>query len=59
MIAVFGATGAQGGSVVEALLKDPGFKVRAVTRNAGADKAKALAAKGKSISKTLPSLQCY
>lgn len=33
IITVFGATGAQGGSVTGALLKDPTFKVRAVTRD--------------------------
>jgi len=41
IIAVVGATGAQGGGVCRAVLKDVGggFKVRAVTRNAGSDKA--------------------
>ncbi|XP_071975775.1 nmrA-like family domain-containing protein 1 [Engystomops pustulosus] len=34
IITVFGATGAQGGSVVGALLKDRSFAVRAVTRDA-------------------------
>lgn len=33
VITVFGATGAQGGSVVSALIKDGSFAVRAVTRN--------------------------
>merc|ERR1711907_107114 len=46
VIVVFGATGAQGGSVVEHLLTDPQFAVRAVTRSVESDKAKALAAKG-------------
>ena len=50
LITVFGATGTQGGSVVRALLKDSGFKVRGVTRNVGSDKAKALTAEGKSLS---------
>ncbi|HEY0679198.1 MAG TPA: NmrA/HSCARG family protein [Chitinophagaceae bacterium] len=42
MILVTGATGAQGGSVVRALLKGNKFKVRALTRNAGSEKAVAL-----------------
>jgi len=46
LIVVLGATGAQGGSVVEALLKDGSFKVRGITRDASKDEAKALAAKG-------------
>ena len=33
VVTVFGATGAQGGSVVEALSHDPSCHVRAVTRN--------------------------
>lgn len=44
LIVVYGATGAQGGSLVKALLESTDFKVRAVTRDASADKAKALAA---------------
>jgi len=43
-IAVIGATGLQGGSVVTALLADGGFKVRALTRDV--DKAAQLKAKG-------------
>jgi len=44
IIAVMGATGAQGGGVCRAILKDVGggYKVRALTRNAGSDKARAL-----------------
>lgn len=44
LITVFGATGAQGGGLVRAILadKNSGYKVRAVTRNANSDKAKAL-----------------
>ncbi|KAN0044526.1 hypothetical protein ACTA71_006042 [Dictyostelium dimigraforme] len=41
VVTVFGATGAQGGSVARALIKD-GFKVRALTRNPQSDGAKAL-----------------
>lgn len=48
IITVFGATGAQGGGLVRAILADPegGFTVRAVTRNPESEKAKALAALG-------------
>lgn len=44
IIAVVGATGAQGGGVCRAILKDAGdgYKVRALTRNAGSDKANEL-----------------
>lgn len=40
VIAVCGATGQQGGSVVKYLLEDGGFKVRGLTRNADSPKAK-------------------
>ncbi|TRM70151.1 hypothetical protein BD626DRAFT_554341 [Schizophyllum amplum] len=43
---VFGGTGLQGLSVVNALLKDGTFVPRAVTRNANSDSARALAARG-------------
>jgi uncharacterized protein YbjT (DUF2867 family) len=48
IITVFGATGAQGGGLVRAILKDRDseFAVRAVTRDIHSDKAKALAAMG-------------
>ena len=44
IIAVVGATGAQGGGVCRAILQDVGggYRVRALTRNAGSDKAKDL-----------------
>jgi len=44
LITVFGATGAQGGGLVRAILADKNseFAVRAVTRNANSEKAKAL-----------------
>jgi uncharacterized protein YbjT (DUF2867 family) len=50
-IAVVGATGAQGGGLVRAILKDPGagFAVRALTRNPRSEKAKALAAQGAEV----------
>ncbi|MEE6489902.1 hypothetical protein FKM82_015714 [Ascaphus truei] len=41
-IAVFGATGAQGGSVARALLENPAFMVRAVTRDVSKPAAVAL-----------------
>jgi uncharacterized protein YbjT (DUF2867 family) len=45
IIAVVGATGAQGGGLVRAILNDPegGFAVRAITRDVSSDKARALA----------------
>jgi uncharacterized protein YbjT (DUF2867 family) len=51
IIAVVGATGAQGGGLVQAILADPkgGFKVRAITRNPNSDKGKALAAAGAEV----------
>jgi uncharacterized protein YbjT (DUF2867 family) len=51
IITVFGATGAQGGGLVRAILSDPHseFAVRAVTRDAGSDKSKALAALGAEV----------
>ena len=44
-IAVFGATGQQGGAVVDALL-DRGARVRALVRDLQSDRARALAARG-------------
>lgn len=51
IITVFGATGAQGGGLVNAILDDPAseFSVRAVTRDVNSDKAKALAARGAEV----------
>jgi uncharacterized protein YbjT (DUF2867 family) len=48
IIAVFGATGSQGGGLARAILNDPnsGFAVRAVVRDVNSDKAKALAKLG-------------
>ncbi|EGC33990.1 hypothetical protein DICPUDRAFT_153878 [Dictyostelium purpureum] len=46
IISVFGATGAQGGSVVRALLKDGKFKVRALARDPNSDASKKLKAEG-------------
>lgn len=47
VIAVVGATGNQGGSVVRSLLQKPQFTVRALTRNVSAAKAKELEKQGK------------
>jgi uncharacterized protein YbjT (DUF2867 family) len=51
IIAVAGATGAQGGGLVRAIMADSGgpFTARALTRNPNSDKAKALAALGAEI----------
>jgi len=51
VIAVVGATGAQGGGVVRAILADPGggFTARALTRDVNSDSAKALAQLGAEV----------
>lgn len=51
VIAVTGATGAQGGGLVRAILADPdgGFAVRALTRDANSEAAKQLAAAGAEV----------
>jgi len=51
VIAVLGATGAQGGGLVRAILKDTesDFSVRALTRNPDSDKAKALSEMGADV----------
>ncbi len=51
IIAVVGATGSQGAGLCEAILGDAdgGFACRAITRNPGSDKARALAAKGAEV----------
>jgi len=51
IIAVFGATGAQGGGLARAILSDPDseFAVRAITRNINSDKAKELAKMGAEV----------
>ena len=50
-IAVVGATGAQGGGLVRAILADPtgGFAVRAVTRDVGTEKAREIAKLGAEV----------
>ena len=51
IIAVVGATGAQGGGLVRAIVNDPkgGFAARAITRKKDSDKAKALAKMGAEV----------
>ncbi|MFZ5877175.1 MAG: NmrA/HSCARG family protein [Nitrospirota bacterium] len=51
IIAVVGATGAQGGGLVRAIMNDTagGFTARAVTRDVNSDKAKALAKSGAQV----------
>lgn len=51
VIAIFGATGAQGGGLAQAILIDPNaeFAVRAITRDPNSDKAKELAAMGAEV----------
>ena len=51
IIAIIGATGAQGGGLARAILNDPngGFKARAITRNTSSEKAKALAEAGAEV----------
>jgi uncharacterized protein YbjT (DUF2867 family) len=51
IIAILGATGAQGGGLVRAILDDSqsGFTARAITRDANAPKARALAAMGAEV----------
>lgn len=50
-IAILGATGAQGGGLVRAILDDPngGFAARAIVRDPKSDKARALAALGAEV----------
>lgn len=51
IIAVIGATGAQGGGLVRAIAADPNspFKARAITRDVNSDKARELAALGAEV----------
>src|SRR5262245_9520827 len=53
IIAIAGATGAQGGGLARAILNDPdgGFAVRALTRDPGSEKARALARLGAEVVK--------
>jgi uncharacterized protein YbjT (DUF2867 family) len=51
IIAVVGATGAQGGGLLRAIMADPDgpFTARALTRNAGSDRARELASQGAEV----------
>ena len=51
IIAVVGATGAQGGGLVRAILKDRsgGFRARALTRDVQSERAKELASLGADV----------
>ena len=51
VIAVFGTTGNQGGSVARSLLGHPPFKVRAITRNPSSNASQALASAGAEVVK--------
>jgi NmrA-like family len=46
LVTVVGATGTQGASVIDALIVDPAYTLRALTRNTTSEAAKALIAKG-------------
>lgn len=50
-VVIFGATGKQGGSVVDAFLGDPAFKVRAVVRDPQSSPAQALQGRGVEVVK--------
>ena len=51
VIAIVGSTGAQGGGLADAILRDPdgGFAVRALTRNPDSDAARVLAERGAEV----------
>lgn len=53
LITVYGATGSQGGSVIQSLLqnKSQSFKIRGITRNPDSEKAKGLASQGVEVVK--------
>ena len=51
IISVVGATGVQGRSVVNTLLKDNKYSIRAITRNPNSERAKSLASQGVEVVK--------
>ncbi len=61
ILAVFGATGNQGGSVIKAVLADSvlskEFKIRGITRDVSKPAAKALAAQGVEMVAVRPAKQ--
>lgn len=57
IITIFGATGNQGGSIIEKFLNDPKLKewsIRAVTRDVTKESSKALANKGVEVVSVSP-----
>ncbi|KAF5978717.1 nitrogen metabolic regulation nmr [Fusarium coicis] len=46
LIVIIGATGCQGGSVINSFLNDPGWRVRGISRNPSSQKSKNLEARG-------------
>ncbi|KAI9041080.1 putative hscarg dehydrogenase [Aspergillus affinis] len=46
LIVVLGATGNQGGSVIKSFIKDPAWRIRALTRNTSSASAQALRESG-------------
>lgn len=51
MVSVVGAMGSQGSSVVETLLKEGEYSIRAIIRNPGSENAKSWAARGVEVVK--------
>ncbi len=49
IVAVIGATGGQGGSVVDALITKPEYHIRAITRNVESAKAQSLRERGAEV----------
>lgn len=49
LLTVVGATGTQGHSVIDAALKDGGYRIRGITRNPSSEKATSLSARGVEI----------
>lgn len=49
IIAIYGATGNQGGSVARSILQNPSFRVRAITRNSSSEVSRALASSGAEV----------